>query len=90
MWAIQKQAMTRTWVVNHSLLTPALGSTLTFAFHVSLEIFNFYLLPPSHIMPFLDRARYYETYIRYVLFACVHVSKLYVLNVTSWPLGVLR
>lgn len=38
-----------------------------------LEMFNFYFLPPSHVVPFLDRTRYYETYIRYVLITYVFV-----------------
>jgi hypothetical protein len=37
---------------------------------------NFCVLPPSHVMPFLDRTRYYETYIRYVLVTSVSVFNL--------------
>ena len=69
------------WPGNHSLLSPALGSNLIYPLcKIRWKYFNFYFLPPSHVMRFLDRTRYYETYIRYVLVACV-----YVLNtVCSW------
>ena len=74
LWVIQKQMTAYIRPGNHGLLSLALGSNLIYPLcKVCWKYFNFYFLPPSHVMPFLDRTRYYETYIRYVLVAYVDV-----------------